>query len=175
MTDEHEGSSGSRSDPPSGRPIWTPDQAASPEAPGADAQRPAEPAPASASPTERYTPEPAGRPAWQRPWETDPRPTPEAWFEASTPATTPPARPTERRGSGTAAVVLAAAVIGATLASGGTYLALSASGALDRPVVSSAAPAATATGTRQAVSIDESSAVIDVAAKVNPAVVQITS
>ncbi len=69
-------------------------------------------------------------------------------------------------------------MLGAVLASGGTFLALDASGALDHRIVSTATtPAASGTtvGARQPVTLDESSAIIDVAAKVSPAVVRITA
>jgi S1-C subfamily serine protease len=73
--------------------------------------------------------------------------------------------------------VLLAAILGAVLASGGTFLALDASGALNRTAAPGTAPAsnATAAGARQPVTLDESSAIIDVAAKVSPAVVRITA
>ena len=62
------------------------------------------------------------------------------------------------------------------LASGGTVLALSAAGALDRPAApaSAAAPRGPTSVRLQPVSIDEQSATIAVAAKVSPAVVRIT-
>ena len=82
----------------------------------------------------------------------------------------PPRRATGRGGRGGS--ILAAALLAAVLASGGTVLALGAAGALDRP--STPAPATTQgsnTGSTQPVAIDESSATIAVAAKVSPAVV----
>ena len=84
--------------------------------------------------------------------------------------------PRSRRASPFGQVVLAA-VLGGVLASGGTFLALDASGALDRRATPVAAPAATGTtvGARQPITLDESSAIIDVAAKVSPAVVRITA
>ena len=61
------------------------------------------------------------------------------------------------------------------LASGGTVLALGASGALQRTAAPAPTnPAATNVGAVQPVTIDESSATIAVAAKVSPAVVRIT-
>jgi S1-C subfamily serine protease len=83
----------------------------------------------------------------------------------------PPRRPARSAGVGT---VVAAAVLSAVLASGGTVAVLSGTGALDRP-----APSTTpigngnTTGTTQPITIDESSAIIDVAAKASPAVVRI--
>jgi serine protease Do len=70
--------------------------------------------------------------------------------------------------------VLVAALISATLASGGTLLALSATGALDRPATQTS-PAGQQATSQQNARFNESSAIVDAAAKVNPAVVQITS
>jgi 2-alkenal reductase len=70
--------------------------------------------------------------------------------------------------------VLAAAMLSAVLASGGTVLALGAAGALDRPVLTTSVPTGTNAGISKPVTIDESSATIEVAAKVSPAVVRIT-
>ena len=65
----------------------------------------------------------------------------------------------------------------AALASGGTVLALGATGALDRTAPATSGPTGTTTvgTTNQPVTIDESSATIDVAAAVSPAVVRITT
>jgi len=83
--------------------------------------------------------------------------------------------PTPRRGSG-AGTVLAATLAAAVLASGGTVLALSATGAFDRTAVPAAgATSPTGTSIRQPVTLDESSAVIDVAAKAGPSVVRIVA
>ena len=124
-----------------------------------------------------FSPPPEPRPDWSAASWTDPepiRPTPEHWFETAPTARVQPAEPA-RRTTG-AGLVLSASLLSAVLASGGTFVALSATGALDRP----AAPAANsnavpANAGRQPVTIDESSAVIDVAAKAGPAVVRITS
>ncbi|MFL5197782.1 MAG: S1C family serine protease [Microvirga sp.] len=73
-------------------------------------------------------------------------------------------------------LVLSAALLAAVLASGGTVLALNATGALDRPVATTAVATGTTVGANnQPVTIDESSATIDVAAAVSPAVVRITT
>ena len=81
-----------------------------------------------------------------------------------------------RRERGGAGSLVAAALLSAVLASGGTVLALGATGALDRPARRAPVTAqGTNVGARQPVTIDESSATIDVAAKVSPAVVRITS
>jgi len=130
---------------------------------------------------ERYSPPPAeARPEWTR---HDPAPsaaaTPERWYE---PAATVPAAPVQEgpvkggagtnRGMGT---ILGAALLAAVLASGGTVVALSASGALDKPTATTTTPTGTTVGaTNQPVTIDESSATVDVAAKASPAVVRIT-
>jgi serine protease Do len=103
--------------------------------------------------------------------------TPEHWFEpAAKPAVQPvhAPRPERGRGGAGAGTVLGAALLAAVLASGGTFAALSATGALDKQP---AAPASNAdpTSVRQPVTIDESSAVVDVAAKAGPAVVRIVS
>ena len=122
-----------------------------------------------------YTPSPEPRADWARSWDETPPVTPERWYEpAPTPpptvAVVPPARKSPRVGS-----LLAAALLSAVLASGGTVLALDAVGALDRPAPAAVSqPLATNAGTVQPVAIDESSATIAVAAKVSPAVVRIT-
>ncbi|MBA3876998.1 MAG: hypothetical protein C0498_08685 [Anaerolinea sp.] len=122
------------------------------------------------SPTVAYTPPPAHRPDWATPAWTD---TPVAAGPASpgTAATPAMAAPSPRR-AGIGSIV-AAAMLSAILASGGTALALKGSGALD-PVAtgSSGTPAVTA-ASRQPVTIAESSAIIDAAAKAGPAVVRI--
>ena len=71
---------------------------------------------------------------------------------------------------------MGAALLSAVLASGGTIVALSATGALDRSASPQVGPTGTTVGTNnQPVTIDESSAIIDVAAAVSPAVVRITT
>jgi serine protease Do len=99
---------------------------------------------------------------------------PEAWFE---PVATRPIGPTGTRTAprnrGTAATIVAASLLAAVLASGGTLVALNATGALDRPAATSAAnaqPIAVPAG-----GIDQSSSIVAAAARVSPAVVQITS
>ena len=131
----------------------------------------------SDSPTEAiYSPTPEHRPdRVAAGWPAERPTTPERWYEPSAPAAAAvsPARGGRSSGSST---ILATALLSAVLASGGTVLALGASGALDRPVV--APPASTTVdpvGVRQPVTLDESSATIDVAAKVSPAVVKITT
>jgi S1-C subfamily serine protease len=77
------------------------------------------------------------------------------------------------RNRGAAITIVAASLLSAVLASGGTLVALNASGALDRPrttVAASVQPVAVPAG-----GIDQSSSIVAAAAKVSPAVVQITS
>jgi S1-C subfamily serine protease len=132
---------------------------APPREPRADWSRPAWSDTSSAGPAWDAGPDPLGSPAASTP--------PEPWI-----ATTPVRRPGRPAGVGT---VLAASLLSAVLASGGTYLVLDASGALDRTAGPVTPGVATPAGTRLPMSIDESSAIIDAAAKVSPAVVQITA
>jgi S1-C subfamily serine protease len=137
------------------------------------------------TPTEpqRYSPTPEPRTDWTRPEYGADRPTwptasPTQTWSTPAPAPTAPAEPVTaggRRGGGSVGTVLAASLIAGVLASGGTFLAINASGALDRPAPATTVPNATTTGSNQPVTIDESSAVIDVASKVGPAVVKITT
>jgi S1-C subfamily serine protease len=78
-----------------------------------------------------------------------------------------------KRGAGVGTVV-AASVLSAVLASGGTVLVLSQTGALDRPAPASSTGSATPTLGQQPVTINENSAVIASAEKVGPAVVKIS-
>jgi serine protease Do len=100
-------------------------------------------------------------------------PPPTMWNQPVTPVE-PPA-PRRRRGSGMG-MILVASLLSAVLASGGTVLVLDRTGALDRTVINTL-PSGTSqtTGNQQPVTIDESSAVINAAAKVGPAVVKITT
>ena len=119
-----------------------------------------------------YTPAPEPRADWARAWDDTPPVTPERWYEpAPAPVATVPAKSNRSRSGG----ILAASLLSAVLASGGTVLALGASGALQRTAAPAPTnPAATNVGAVQPVAIDESSATIAVAAKVSPAVVRIT-
>ena len=158
-------------DPSLAAPI-TPPGATGPATPAAEPQG-ARVEPYDA-PADRFTPAPEPRADWARSWEATPSTTPERWYEpAPAPVPTSPAAATRRRSGGGSLV--AVSLLSAILASGGTVLALGASGALDR--AGAAAPPttqATNVGTVQPVAIDESSATIAVAAKVSPAVVRIT-
>jgi 2-alkenal reductase len=128
-----------------------------------------------------YSPTPESRPAWSRHEGTAAPTTPERWYEPA-PAHPAPAAPVApvtasgRTGRGSTGSIVLAAALSAVLASGGTVVALSATGALDRPAPSpTAASGATVGATSQPVTIDEHSATIDVATKVSPAVVRITT
>ena len=131
---------------------------------------------------ERYSPPPADtRPEWTRNDTTTPpvSPTPERWYEPAATVPAAPVKATPAGGSGAGrgmGTVLGTALLAAVLASGGTVVALNASGALDQPTAAaSASPTGTTVGApNQPVTIDESSAIIDVAAKASPAVVRIT-
>ena len=119
-----------------------------------------------------WSPSSAERSGWAPPVAPQ-QPTPERWLEPA--QTQPVVAPRQRRG-GTFVPVLAAALLSAVLASGGTILALQGTGALDRD----AAPAATGQPVGQpvdqrTVQIDEQSAITRAAETVSPAVVQITA
>jgi S1-C subfamily serine protease len=100
--------------------------------------------------------------------------TPERWFESSPAAPDQPPDPAQAPawsyGRGLVAVLLVASLIGAVLGSGGTYLALRASGAFEGR--QTAPPGVT--GQRVTVESD-SSTVIAAVGKVDPAVVQIVA
>jgi S1-C subfamily serine protease len=131
---------------------------------------------------ERYTPPPEPRPEWSRHSESPATPsaTPERWYEpasavASGAVATTAVQPAKPRRGGTGSVITAA-LLSAVLASGGTVLALNATGVFDRPAASPSRPTGTTVGVNnQPVTIDEQSATIDVAAAVSPAVVRITT
>jgi 2-alkenal reductase len=133
---------------------------------------------APSGPVESFSPTPDPRPVWSRHEPTAPPATPERWYAPapSTPAA-PVAGPATSAGSAnrgsTGSIVLAAA-LSAILASGGTVLALGATGALDRPTPAPVSSSGATVSGSQPVTIDEESATIDVAAKVSPAVVRIT-
>jgi S1-C subfamily serine protease len=163
---------------------WRMPQPMAYEPPGATATPSAEPV-AEPVDTSRYSPPPSQRPDWSRPEFADPvrrTPEPAPWYEQAAPLPPPASRPAPQpassRGGAGAGVVLAASLVAAVLASGGTFLALEASGALDTAQAASSItpslPPAEPAGTHQPVVIDEQSAIVDVAAKVGPAVVKIT-
>jgi S1-C subfamily serine protease len=125
------------------------------------------------SSTDRFAPTPEPRADWARDWAAPVAPTPERWYEPA--PVTQPVHPTSPRprGSGLGSLV-AVAVLSAVLAAGGTVLTLNATGALNRVVTNQVAAQGTNVGAPQPVTIDESSATINVAANVSPAVVRIT-
>ena len=141
-----------------------------PDAPAGDAQAVA--APTDDAPAVAYSPPPERRPEWASP----------SWKHAATApadaasplspvqAATPVVRGRSATGPGT---ILAAALLSAVLASGGTYFLLQSNASL--APAGSANPAASPGTPNPVVNIDESSAVIDAAAKVSPAVVRITA
>jgi S1-C subfamily serine protease len=149
-------------------------ETASPNAGDAPSWGPVAEAPAHAM--EHYSPPADERPEWSRRDASVPPITPERWYEpaAATPAVALSAAAT-RGGRGGTGTVVAAALLSAVLASGGTVLALGATGALDRSATVPTTANGTTVGSTQPVTIDESSATIQVAAKVSPAVVRITT
>jgi len=130
--------------------------------------------PSSSGGTASFSPPPQPRTDWAQARWADPEPTPERWFESASPVPVRPAVAAPRRSTG-AGTVLAAALAAAVLASGGTVVALNATGALDRavPVAPASGSNANSATIKQPVTLDESSAIIDVAAKASPSVVRI--
>ncbi len=142
--------------------------------------------------TVAYSPTPDRRPEWARsPWldleSLEPAPTlpveRPAWSAPGQPSALPeagtedPPQPqvaqSGRSGTGIGPVV-AAAVLSAILASGGTVLLLQGTGALDRsPGPGSSAAAVNPSA--NPVAMDDSSSIVSAAAKVSPAVVRITA
>jgi S1-C subfamily serine protease len=134
-----------------------------------------------AATTERVSPQPVGRPAWSsapQPSSPSPDSSPDPSGEPA-PGTPQPVVATatvtrERGRGGGVGQVVAAALLSAILASGGTALVLQSSGALDRQGAgASAAPVVGSSPDPRPA--DDSSAVINAAAKVSPAVVRITA
>ncbi|MGZ9159928.1 MAG: hypothetical protein ACXW4T_02075, partial [Candidatus Limnocylindrales bacterium] len=122
------------------------DPAETPHTPAVEAPRRATFAEAPSHDVERYSPPSEARPEWSR-RDTEPTPpaTPERWYEpaaAGAPVTAagPTIGSTGRGGLGT---ILGAALLSAILASGGTVMALSATGALDRSAPAQANPTGT--------------------------------
>ena len=87
----------------------------------------------------------------------------------------PPRAASKRRTGAGVGTVVTASLLSAVLAAGGTAVVLDRTGALDRGVTQSPTGSTQQTGAQQPVTIDESSAVIDAAAKAGPAVVKITT
>ena len=141
---------------------------------------PASPVTPAGTSADQYSPTPDNRPEWSKTLDAPAPTTPERWFEpapatpAPVAAVTPSSGGTTRKQTGIGSI-LAVSLLSAVLAAGGTVLVLGASGALDRggafiPTTGQGSNV----GTTKPVTIDESSATIDVAAKVSPAVVRIT-
>ena len=141
---------------------------------------PASPVTPAGTSADQYSPTPDNRPEWSKTLDAPAPTTPERWFEpapatpAPVAAVTPSSSGTTRKQTGIGSI-LAVSLLSAVLAAGGTVLVLGASGALDRggafiPTTGQGSNV----GTTKPVTIDESSATIDVAAKVSPAVVRIT-
>lgn len=150
----------------------TDDPAQRHDVPASPATPPSEPLSAG----DQYSPAPDARPEWTRSLDAPVPATPERWYEPAPtiplPATAGDGSKRSRSGVGS---ILAVSLLSAVLASGGTVLLLGATGSLDRPAGSGPAVSQGNTvGTVNPVTIDESSATIDVAAKVSPAVVRIT-
>jgi S1-C subfamily serine protease len=111
---------------------------------------------------------PGARPAWSSAASTPPP-------AYSAPVQAPSTGHSKRRNGAGVGTVLGASILSAVLAAGGTVVVLDQSGALDRVVTTSPSGTTQQTGAQQPVTIDESSAVIDAAAKAGPAVVKITT
>ena len=135
---------------------------------------PIEPAtPGDPRPPITYSPPSEAPTEWQRQtWGAPPETTPETWFE---PAVTPVVAAPAARSRTSLGAIFMTAVLAAVLASGGTYAALRASGALDRQTTAVIRTSGTGTNVNQPVTIDEQSATISAAAKVGPAVVRIVT
>src|SRR5919206_2377538 len=134
-------------------PNLTPPDPRAPDAPDPNAE------------TAAYTPAPERRPDWASPgWSST------AWTEpapgvppTATQPVASPAAPRFRRPGGVGQL-LATALLSAVLASGGTIAVLESTGALNHPATAAGSqPAAS----HQPVSIDENSAIVDVAAAVS--------
>ena len=140
-------------------------------------QEPAEDVGGGAVPVEAapaaFTPEPEPRAGWARDYDPPEETTPERWYEPA-PGPQPVSPPPVRRRGGGAGTVVAAALLSAVLASGGTVVALNTAGMLNRTSPAPTTAQGTNAGAIQPVTIDESSATINVAAKASPAVVRIT-
>jgi serine protease Do len=132
--------------------------------------------PAGWEETRAFSPTPEPRPQWTggTAWG-DPAGDRTQWAQPTARPETVAVAPRQRRASPFGQVLLAA-LLAAVLASGGTFLALNASGALNHGgTLAATTTAGNTVGARQPVTLDESSAIIDVAAKVSPAVVRITA
>jgi len=122
-----------------------------------------------------YTPPPSPRPEWPSgSWSPGNAPMPGPGRADGPPGDPAAPPPVERAARAPLGPILAASLLSAVLASGGTVVVLQASGGLDAgapPLPTLAGPA----GTGAPIAIDESSAIIEAAAAVSPAVVRITA
>ena len=166
------GGEGARDEAPRGeaaRPSWSSGKpAAEPTPSWRDPARPPPPPPSN-PPYAVYSPPSEPRTDWSgSSWVSPTRfaPTPEVGRErvVAGPAT---------RGSSIVTLIVAC-LASASLAAGGMYYAISSSGALDRPAVATPDDTGEAVPSSQSINIDESSAIIEAAATVGPAVVRIT-
>ena len=128
-----------------------------------------------------FSPAPQPRNEWaSATWTAPPNhsSTPEHWFEPAAqqaPAAPPPAQTQRPARSGAGiGTIIAASLLAAVVASGGTFAALTATGALDRPTTTAPSNASN-TSIKQPVTIDENSAIVDVAKNAGPAVVRIVT
>ncbi|MEO7229819.1 MAG: trypsin-like peptidase domain-containing protein, partial [Candidatus Limnocylindrales bacterium] len=114
------------------------------------------------APTASFNPDSDGHPVW----------VPGSWGAEATPPSLPsePGPTRARAGIGS---ILAASLLSAVLASAGTFAVIRSTGALDPAAASPGGAAGSTAGARLPVAIDETSAVIDAAAKAGPAVVRI--
>lgn len=122
--------------------------------------------------TRTYTPVTEPRTDWSRRAWSEPAGSGPTWQAPVDRPQPVPVTRRERRAS-VAGPVLLASILSAALASGGTFAAISASGALDREVAAPPVASAQTVANRQPVAIDESSAVINAAGAAGPAVVRI--
>ena len=123
-----------------------------------------------------YEPAPSGQPAygtapaWGQPADPGVAQPPPA-FGAPAPVETAP----RKRGGAGVGTVIAASIMSAVLASTGTVAVLNQTGAFDQPAPASSTSNAQPIAGQQPVTIDESSAVIDAAGRIGPAVVKIST
>ncbi len=137
-------------------------------------------APGSTTPTGPQ----ASQDRWSQPAAAEPQTAPgTTWGTAAGGSTPPPAynapvqpaTPKRRGGGPGVGAVVTASLLSAVLAAGGTVAVLNGTGALDRSGTTGLTGGTQQTANQVPVTIDESSAVIDAAAKAGPSVVKITT
>ncbi len=139
---------------------------------------------AAFTPTAAFAPEPEHRRDWvsgsfaaeEAPPSLAPEDEPTSFAPAS--GAPPPVTPVSAKASGGPAragigSILAASLLSAVLASAGTFAAIRSTGVLDPAIGGPSGSSASVAGAHLPVAIDETSAVIDAAAKAGPAVVRI--